>query len=259
MATTGRLVGEVLADRARGAGAALQIRHHRRRDHRLRRERRVRLQRRRPGNPIGAEPPLLRCLQSSTHRRFRPSRQAADRTPGVAFQSGEVDSKIQFSEAFEGDAAAIFRAVEQMGFEAIVSKGADSRYRSGPSKSWLKAKCSIKSDFELLGVVREPGQAAQALMATPDRKYGGSGHHRAQVRDARPALGAGEDQPRTGAERLQQDRSGIGAVGSCRPCALRKRRRRSARCHAERGAGGGLIRLADHFTDMVPLRLKARR
>jgi hypothetical protein len=32
----------------------------------------------------------------------------------------------------------------------------------------------VESDFELLVVVREPGQAAQALMATPDRKYVGS-------------------------------------------------------------------------------------
>jgi bifunctional non-homologous end joining protein LigD len=81
--------------------------------------------------------------------------------------------KIQFSEAFEGEAAAIFRVVERMGLEGIISKRADSRYRSGPSKAWLKTKCFVKSDFELLGVVREPGQAAQALMATPDRKHVG--------------------------------------------------------------------------------------
>ncbi|WP_353646235.1 RNA ligase family protein [Mesorhizobium sp. WSM2239] len=84
------------------------------------------------------------------------------------------NAKIQFSEAFEGHAAAIFRAVEAMGLEGMVSKRADSRYRSGPSKVWLKTKCFVESDFELLGVVREPGQAPQALMATPDRKYVGS-------------------------------------------------------------------------------------
>jgi len=70
----------------------------------------------------------------------------------------EGNAKIQFREAFEGDAAAIFRAVEQMGLEGIVSKRADSRYRSGPSKAWLKTKCFVESDFELLGIVHQPGQ-----------------------------------------------------------------------------------------------------
>jgi hypothetical protein len=90
--------------------------------------------------------------------------------------------KIQFSEAFEGDAAAIFRAVEQMGLEGIVSKRADGRYRSGPSKSWLKTKCFVEPDFEVLGVVRVSGQAPQALMATPDRKYVGASLSRSRAR-----------------------------------------------------------------------------
>jgi ATP-dependent DNA ligase len=38
--------------------------------------------------------------------------------------------RIQFSEHFEGDALAIFRAVERLGLEGIVSKQADSRYWS---------------------------------------------------------------------------------------------------------------------------------
>jgi bifunctional non-homologous end joining protein LigD len=95
---------------------------------------------------------------------------AAGRAPAAACGLVKGNPKIQFSEAFEGDAAAIFRVIEKMGLEGIVSKRAGSRYRSGPSKSWLKPKCFVESDFELLGVVREPGQAAQALMATPDHK-----------------------------------------------------------------------------------------
>jgi DNA ligase D-like protein (predicted ligase) len=84
--------------------------------------------------------------------------------------------RMQFSEHFEGDALAIFRAVERLGLEGIVSKQADSRYRSGPSKTWLKAKYFDEADFELLGVLREPGEAPMALMATHDaeRRYVGS-------------------------------------------------------------------------------------
>jgi ATP-dependent DNA ligase len=77
-------------------------------------------------------------------------------------------SRIQFSESFEGDAAMIFRAVDSMGLEGMVSKRADSRYRSGPSKSWLKAKCFEEADLEVLGVVREQGEAPLALLAAAD-------------------------------------------------------------------------------------------
>ncbi|MGX5800319.1 ATP-dependent DNA ligase [Bradyrhizobium sp. Arg314] len=49
--------------------------------------------------------------------------------------------KIQYSEHFEGDALAIFRAVERTGPNGVISKRANSRYRHGPSKTWLKAKC----------------------------------------------------------------------------------------------------------------------
>ncbi|WP_244619900.1 RNA ligase family protein [Mesorhizobium sp. NFR06] len=47
--------------------------------------------------------------------------------------------KIRYSEHFEGSALAILSAIEKMGLEGIISKRADSRYRSGPSNTWLKA------------------------------------------------------------------------------------------------------------------------
>jgi bifunctional non-homologous end joining protein LigD len=55
--------------------------------------------------------------------------------------------KIQFSEAFEGDAAAVFRVVERMGLEGIISKRADSRYRSGPSKALAEDKILRQIQF----------------------------------------------------------------------------------------------------------------
>jgi bifunctional non-homologous end joining protein LigD len=58
----------------------------------------------------------------------------------------------------------------------MVSKRADSRYRSGPSKSWLKAECFEEADLEVLGVFREQGEAPLALLAAADgsRKYVGA-------------------------------------------------------------------------------------
>lgn len=55
--------------------------------------------------------------------------------------------KIQYSEHFEGSALAIFRAIGKVGLESIISKRADSRYRSGPSNTWLKAKHFEEADF----------------------------------------------------------------------------------------------------------------
>lgn len=84
-------------------------------------------------------------------------------------------SRIQFSEALPGDAASIFYLVDQAGIEGMVSKRADSVYRSGPSANWLKTKSYVISDLELLGVERERGKAAQAIMADPQtRRYVGS-------------------------------------------------------------------------------------
>ncbi|ESY99187.1 hypothetical protein X736_33325 [Mesorhizobium sp. L2C089B000] len=56
------------------------------------------------------------------------------------------------------------------GLEGMVSKRRDSKYRSGRSTAWLKIKSYMVEEYELLGVEREPGKAAFALMA--DRKTG---------------------------------------------------------------------------------------
>ncbi|ANT53278.1 ATP-dependent DNA ligase [Mesorhizobium amorphae] len=73
--------------------------------------------------------------------------------------------RIQFSQALSGDAKAIFHLVEQAGLEGMVSKRKDSKYRSGQSTNWLKTKCYSIDEYELLGVEREAGKPAFALMA----------------------------------------------------------------------------------------------
>jgi bifunctional non-homologous end joining protein LigD len=53
---------------------------------------------------------------------------------------GCQDDGLQFVEHLEGDGPAIFEAACQLGLEGIVSKRADSAYKAGPSKMWLKTK-----------------------------------------------------------------------------------------------------------------------
>ncbi|TPL64105.1 ATP-dependent DNA ligase [Mesorhizobium sp. B2-3-15] len=73
--------------------------------------------------------------------------------------------RIQFSQALPGDAKAIYQLIDQAGLEGMVSKRRDSVYRSGPSTAWLKTKAYSVDEYELLGVEREPGKPAFALMA----------------------------------------------------------------------------------------------
>lgn len=83
--------------------------------------------------------------------------------------------RIQFSEPMPGDAKAIFHLIEEAGLEGMVSKRVGSRYRSGDTTNWLKTKSYTVGEFDLLGVEREAGKPAFALMA--DRhtgKYVGS-------------------------------------------------------------------------------------
>ncbi|RWI14446.1 MAG: ATP-dependent DNA ligase [Mesorhizobium sp.] len=83
--------------------------------------------------------------------------------------------RIQFSQALQGDVKSIFHLIDQAGLEGMVSKRRDSKYRGGPSTNWLKAKCYAVGEFELLGIEREAGKPAFALMGEiGTRKYVGS-------------------------------------------------------------------------------------
>ncbi|PBC00499.1 hypothetical protein CK220_30930 [Mesorhizobium sp. WSM3860] len=54
-----------------------------------------------------------------------------------------------------------------MGLEGMVSKR-----RSGKVESWVKTRCWNVADFELLGIRREPGRPAAAIMARNGRYAG---------------------------------------------------------------------------------------
>ncbi|MER9091509.1 ATP-dependent DNA ligase [Mesorhizobium sp. M0700] len=93
----------------------------------------------------------------------------------ILFGIIKPNSRIQFSEAIPGEPKAIFYLADQAGLEGIVSKRADSPYRSGPTSNWLKTKSFTIDEFELLGIERERGKAAFALLVEPGTgKYVGS-------------------------------------------------------------------------------------
>jgi bifunctional non-homologous end joining protein LigD len=78
-------------------------------------------------------------------------------------------SRIQFSDEFHGDGAALFKACAERALEGIVSKHALAPYRSGRSRTWLKTKCFTQSNFVMIGTDRDRKTGAlRALLAHHD-------------------------------------------------------------------------------------------
>jgi bifunctional non-homologous end joining protein LigD len=87
----------------------------------------------------------------------------------------DEQSRIQFSDEFDGDGAALFKACADRALEGIVSKHALSPYRSGRSRTWLKTKCFTESTFVVIGTDRDRKTGAlRALLAHKDS--GGLGY-----------------------------------------------------------------------------------
>ena len=78
------------------------------------------------------------------------------------------DRALRSSSAITLRATALrfFKAAAELGLEGIVSKRAASRYRSGPSRSWLKTKNMVESEFVLLGTDRDSDGVPWALLAS---------------------------------------------------------------------------------------------
>jgi bifunctional non-homologous end joining protein LigD len=72
---------------------------------------------------------------------------------------------IRFSEEFGGSGAELFVAADAHGLEGVVSKRRGSRYRSGRSDGWLKAKCFTESVLDVIGLERTDTGAVTALLA----------------------------------------------------------------------------------------------
>jgi bifunctional non-homologous end joining protein LigD len=68
-----------------------------------------------------------------------------------------ASNPIQFCEGIKAEGAEVFAAADRLQLEGIVSKQATSRYRSGPSKAWLKTKCMTESELTLVGMEANPG------------------------------------------------------------------------------------------------------
>ncbi|MFW7266448.1 DNA ligase D [Gluconacetobacter sp. Hr-1-5] len=60
---------------------------------------------------------------------------------------------LRFSEDFAEDGALVLRHACRLSLEGVVSKQADSPYRSGRGRIWVKSKCSARQEFVIGGYV----------------------------------------------------------------------------------------------------------
>lgn len=68
---------------------------------------------------------------------------------------GDGNERVRFSENIEFDGANVFEHACRMGLEGIVSKRADSPYRSGDQDSWIKTKCKHTGSFPIVAFVEK--------------------------------------------------------------------------------------------------------
>jgi DNA ligase D-like protein (predicted ligase) len=87
----------------------------------------------------------------------------------LALLGDDDESRIQFTDEFDGDGATLFKACAERALEGIVSKHALAPYRSGRTKTWLKTKCFTESTFVVVGTDRDRKTGAlRALLAHND-------------------------------------------------------------------------------------------
>jgi bifunctional non-homologous end joining protein LigD len=82
-----------------------------------------------------------------------------DRRARLRDMIGEHDPAfpIQFSDHIVGNGPALFHQAEEMELEGIVSKLANSTYRSGYSTAWLKTKAFTEEHLVIVGTEQGPG------------------------------------------------------------------------------------------------------
>ena len=69
------------------------------------------------------------------------------------FASRPHSDRLVLSEEFAIDGDRFFEHVSRLGLEGMISKRADSRYRSGRSGDWLKSRCVLAQEFVVVGFV----------------------------------------------------------------------------------------------------------
>ncbi|MDO8298229.1 DNA ligase D [Lacisediminimonas sp.] len=69
--------------------------------------------------------------------------------------------RIRISESLDAQSAQVFKAACELGLEGLMFKRGDARYIAGRTQSWLKAKCTLRQEFVVVGFTTRAGQAQE--------------------------------------------------------------------------------------------------
>jgi len=87
--------------------------------------------------------------------------------------SGHAAS-IRYSEHVHASGQKFFEACEKLGVEGMVSKQVNGAYRSGPSKLWVKTKCYMIDDYNVIGTkTTRTGEYVAILQSRATGEYAG--------------------------------------------------------------------------------------
>ena len=123
-------------------------------------------------------------------------------TLNALFASHPRSDRLVLSEEFAIDGDSFFEHVSRLGLEGMISKRADSRYRSGRNGDWLKSRCVLAQEFVVVGFVPST-TSRRAIGSLVLGLYGADGlTHAGRVgtgftQDEAKALFDGLDQVRT--------------------------------------------------------------
>ena len=72
----------------------------------------------------------------------------------------DIELPILYSEHLTGDGQEMFEHAAKLNWEGIISKRADSPYRSERNENWLKIKTVQKGKFPVIGFIKDPSGVA---------------------------------------------------------------------------------------------------
>jgi bifunctional non-homologous end joining protein LigD len=126
------------------------------------------------------------------------SRPLFERKAALRKLLARAPDRIRYVEHFDSDARKVMRAACDLGLEGIVSKKADSPYKSGRQESWVKSKCRLTDNFPIIAFVEKLGADPRRIASLYIGRwehgkllYGGkieSGFTDSEKREAREAL-----------------------------------------------------------------------
>ncbi|MEW9806064.1 DNA ligase D [Mesorhizobium sp. ZMM04-5] len=95
--------------------------------------------------------------------------------------TGNRHAPVHFSEHFSEPGRTMLAHVCRMGLEGIISKRGGAPYQSGRSTAWVKAKCSLRQEFVIVGYVPSTarGRALRSLVVGYNK--GGRLHYGGRV------------------------------------------------------------------------------